>query len=151
MVGRDGSWRLNTLVKGFARHIDGFASSYSGTGDILILGKRKSDMLKAFERMKEIGGGMVLVEENQVVHEISLCLKGSMSELDMDSLIKVEKKMIELLKEKGYKYDDPAFTLLFFSATHLPFIRLTPSGLYDVKNNNVLVSPVERETTHKII
>ncbi|WP_420488198.1 adenine deaminase C-terminal domain-containing protein [Gottfriedia acidiceleris] len=151
MVGRDGSWRLNTLVKGFAQHMGGFASSYSGTGDILILGKRKSDMLKAFERMKEIGGGMVLVEENKVVHEISLALKGSMSELEMDSLIQIEKKMIELLKKRGYKYDDPAFTLLFFSATHLPFIRLTPSGLYDVKNNNKLVSTVKRETTHKII
>ena len=47
--------------------------------------------------------------------------------------------MKELLKERGYTYNDPAFTLLFFSATHLPFIRLTPSGLYDVKNGKVLV------------
>lgn len=151
MVGRDGTWRLNTLVKGFAGHIRGFASSYSGTGDILILGKRKSDMLKAFERMKEIGGGLVLVEDNEVLHEVSLPLRGSMSELEMENLIKVEKKMIQLLKERGYQYDDPAFTLLFFSATHLPFIRLTPSGLYDVKNKKVLVSPVKRETPEKII
>ena len=35
--------------------------------------------------------------------------------------------------------------LLFFSATHLPFIRLTPSGLYDVKNGKVLVYPTKRE------
>ena len=52
--------------------------------------------------------------------------------------------MIELLKERGYKYNDPAFTLLFFSATHLPFIRLTPRGLYDVKNRKVLVPPIKR-------
>ncbi|PEJ59082.1 adenosine deaminase [Bacillus sp. AFS002410] len=151
MVARNGTWRLNTLVKGFAHHIGGFASSYSGTGDILILGKRKSDMLKAFERMKEIGGGMVLVEENEVLHEVSLPLRGSMSELELEKLIKIEKKMIKLLKEKGYQYDDPAFTLLFFSATHLPFIRLTPRGLYDVKNNKILVSPIKREVPQKII
>ena len=55
--------------------------------------------------------------------------------------------MIELLKERGFKFKDPAFTLLFFSATHLPFIRLTPSGLYDVKNRKVMVSPTKREMT----
>lgn len=145
MVARDGSWRINTLVKGFAQHLGGFASSYSGTGDILIIGKRKTDMLFAFERMKEIGGGMVLVEENHILHEIPLPLTGIMSNLDMSFLIKDEKKMIELLKERGYKYNDPAFTLLFFSATHLPFIRLTPSGLYDVKNRKVLVFPTKRD------
>ena len=63
----------------------------------------------------------------------------------MDQLIKVEKKMISLLKERGYAYNDPAFTLLFFSATHLPFIRLTPSGLYDVKNREIFVSPIKRK------
>lgn len=147
MVGRDGSWRINTLVKGFAQHLGGFASSYSGTGDILIIGKRKSDMLIAFERMQAIGGGIVLAEENQILYEIPLPLKGMMSDLDISSFIPVEKKMIALLKERGYPYNDPAFTLLFFSATHLPFIRLTPSGLYDVKNQKVLVFPTTRENS----
>ena len=145
MVGRDGSWRINTVVKGFAQHLGGFASSYSGTGDILIIGKRKTDMLIAFERMHAIGGGMVLAEENHILHEIPLPLTGIMSDLEMGFLIKDEKKMKELLKERGYKFNDPAFTLLFFSATHLPFIRLTPIGLYDVKNGKVLVYPTKRE------
>lgn len=138
MVARDGTWRINTVVKGFAQHLGGFASSYSGTGDFLIIGKRKTDMIAAFERMKAIGGGIVLVEDNQILHEIPLPLKGLMSDLDMDSLIKEEKQMIALLKERGFQYNDPAFTLLFFSATHLPFIRITPSGLYDVKAQKVL-------------
>ncbi|WP_318503328.1 adenine deaminase C-terminal domain-containing protein [Bacillus sp. T3] len=144
MVARDGSWRINTLVKGFAQDLGGFVSSYSGTGDFFIIGKRKSDMLMAFERMQAIGGGMVLVEQNQILHEILLPLSGIMSDLDMDLLIREEKKMIQLLKERGYQYNDPAFTLLFFSATHLPFIRLTPSGVYDVKNREVLVPPIKR-------
>lgn len=144
MVGRDGSWRINTLVKGFAERLGGFVSSYSGTGDILIIGKRKSDMLVAFERMKEIGGGMVLAEENSILHEIPLPLRGSMSNLNLDQFIQSEKKMIDLLKQRGYQYNDPAFSLLFFSATHLPFFRLTPSGLYDVKNKKIVVSPTQR-------
>lgn len=144
MIARDGSWRINTVVKGFVQRVSGFASSYSGPGDILLIGKNKKDMQLAFERMKAIGGGIVLVEEQQILHEVPLPIIGRMSNLEMDELIPLEKKMIALLKERGYKYDDPAFTLYFFSATHLPFIRLTPRGVFDVKNKEVLVPPVKR-------
>ncbi|MED0875733.1 adenine deaminase C-terminal domain-containing protein [Bacillus mobilis] len=142
MIARDGTWRVNTVVKGFAKELGGLASSYSGTGDIILIGKNKEDMLTAFHRVKELGGGMVITEKNEVLHEITLSLLGIMSKLKMSELIQEEKQMVKLLQERGYGYDDPAFTILFFSATHLPFIRVTPIGLYDVKSSKVLDSPV---------
>ncbi|MEK4596519.1 adenine deaminase C-terminal domain-containing protein [Bacillus sp. FSL R9-9497] len=142
MIARDGSWQVNIAVKGFAKELGGLASSYSGTGDIILIGKRKEDMLTAFRRVKELGGGMVIVENNEVLHEIALPLLGIMSNLKMRELIQEEKQMVKLLQERGYAYDDPAFTILFFSATHLPFIRVTPIGLYDVKSSKVVVPPV---------
>ncbi|EJQ53088.1 adenine deaminase [Bacillus wiedmannii] len=142
MIARDGTWRVNTVVKGFAKELGGLASSYSGTGDIILIGKNKEDMLTAFHRVKELGGGMVIAEKNEVLHEIALPLLGIMSNLKMNKLIQEEKQLVKLLKERGYAYDDPAFTILFFSATHLPFIRVTPIGLYDVKSSKVIASPV---------
>ncbi|MBJ8080846.1 adenine deaminase [Bacillus cereus group sp. N14] len=142
MIARDGTWRVNTVVKGFAKELGGLASSYSGTGDIILIGKNKEDMLTAFHRVKELGGGMVIAEKNEVLHEIALPLLGMMSNLKMNKLIQEEKQLVKLLKERGYVYDDPAFTILFFSATHLPFIRVTPIGLYDVKSSKVIASPV---------
>ncbi|KAB2460092.1 adenine deaminase [Bacillus sp. CH126_4D] len=142
MIARDGTWRVNTVVKGFAKELGGLASSYSGTGDIILIGKNKEDMLTAFHRVKELGGGMVIAEKNEVLHEIALPLLGIMSKLKMTELIQEEKQLVKLLQERGYAYDDPAFTILFFSATHLPFIRVTPIGLYDVKSSKVLDSPV---------
>lgn len=56
MIARDGTWRVNTVVKGFASELGGLASSYSGTGDMILIGKSKSDMLTAFHRVKELGG-----------------------------------------------------------------------------------------------
>jgi adenine deaminase len=141
MIARDGTWRVNTVVKGFANGLGGLASSYSGTGDIILIGKRKEDMLTAFHRVKELGGGMVIAERNEVLHEIALPLLGIMSDLKMSALIHKEKKMVKLLQERGYAYNDPSFTILFFSATHLPFIRVTPIGLYDVKSSKVLATP----------
>ncbi|MGE1127582.1 adenine deaminase C-terminal domain-containing protein [Bacillus wiedmannii] len=142
MIARDGTWRVNTVVKGFAKKLGGLAISYSGTGDIILIGKNKEDMLTAFHRVKELGGGMVIAEKNEVLHEIALPLLGIMSNLKMSELIQEEEQMVKLLKERGYVYDDPAFTILFFSATHLPFIRVTPIGLYDVKSSKVIASPV---------
>ncbi|EJS76808.1 adenine deaminase [Bacillus cereus] len=142
MIARDGTWRVNTVVKGFAKALGGLASSYSGTGDIILIGKSKEDMLTAFHRVKELGGGMVIAEKNEVLHEIALPLLGIMSDVKMSDLIQEEKKMVNLLQERGYAYNDPAFTILFFSATHLPFIRVTPIGLYDVKSSKVVAPPV---------
>ncbi|MGQ3736295.1 adenine deaminase C-terminal domain-containing protein, partial [Bacillus sp. Fil] len=143
MIARDGTWRVDTVVKGFANKLGGLVSSYSGTGDIILIGKSKEDMLTAFHRVKELGGGMVIAEKDEVLHEIALPLLGIMSNLKMSELIQEEKQMVKLLQERGYAYDDPAFTILFFSATHLPFIRVTPIGLYDVKSSKVLASPMK--------
>ncbi|MES5939200.1 MULTISPECIES: adenine deaminase C-terminal domain-containing protein [unclassified Bacillus cereus group] len=142
MIARDGTWRVNTVVKGFAKKLGGLASSYSGTGDIILIGKNKEDMFTAFHRVKELGGGMVIAEKNEVLHEIALPLLGIMSKLKMNELIQEEKQLVKLLQERGYAYNDPAFTILFFSATHLPFIRVTPIGLFDVKSSKVMASPV---------
>lgn len=92
MIARDGTWRVNTVVKGFAKELGGLVSSYSGTGDIILIGKSKEDMLTAFHRVKELGGGMVIAERNEVLHEIALPLLGIMSDLKMSELIHKEKK-----------------------------------------------------------
>ena len=144
MIDRNGEWRINTFVKGFANQLCGFASTYSGTGDIILIGKRKEDMLLAFQRMKEIGGGIVIAEHGKIIFEIPLELKGYMSTKELSDLIEEEKQLKKLLQERGYQFGDPAFTLLFFSATHLPYIRITPIGIYDVMKKEVLLSPVTR-------
>ena len=59
----------------------------------------------------------------------------------MSELIQEEKQMVKLLQERGYAYDDPAFTILFFCDA-LAFIRVTPIGLYDVKSGKVVAMPV---------
>jgi adenine deaminase len=48
MVDAKGKWRINTIIKGFANKLCGFASSYSNSGDIILIGKRKEDMILAF-------------------------------------------------------------------------------------------------------
>lgn len=144
LLDRHGKWRINTVLKGFTKSVSGFASSYSNTGDIFLIGKSKEDMMLAFHRMKEIGGGIVLAEKGKIVHEIPLPLSGLMSDKDLPELIEEEKRLKEYLMERGYPFTDPVYSLLFFSSTHLPYIRVTQLGMYDVMNKTVLFPTLMR-------
>ncbi|MCZ0755941.1 adenine deaminase C-terminal domain-containing protein [Anoxybacillus sp. J5B_2022] len=144
LIDRNGKWRVNTVVKGFATHVKGLASSYSNTGDLLLVGKSKHDMLLAFQRMNEIGGGIVLAENRKIIHEIPLPLGGMMSMKHVEALIAEEKRLKELLKERGYSFVDPIYSLLFFQSTHLPYIRITQKGIYDVMNKTILFPSIMR-------
>lgn len=136
-----GKWRVSTVVKGFANDLSGFASSYSGTGDFILIGKKKSDIVRAFNRVKELNGGIVIAENGHVLSEIQLPLKGYLSNLPMSDLIEEDKNFTAVLREKGYAYEDPFYSLNFFSAIHLPYIRVTQTGLYEVMKRQVLEAP----------
>ncbi len=144
MVDKNGHWIINTIIKGFAKNVSGFASSFSNTGDLILIGKNKKDMLLAFQQLKQQQGGIVLTERGKVINSIKLELYGVMSNKRMEEVIKEEKSLVSALKERGYLFEDPIYSLLFFSSTHLPYIRVTQKGIFDVKKKTVLFPSIMR-------
>jgi adenine deaminase len=144
LIDRKGKWRINTIIKGFATNLSALASSFSNTGDIILIGKNKKDMLHAFNRMKELGGGIVMAEDAAIVCELPLALGGIMSDLPVEELMIGEKRLLEELKIRGYHFSDPIYSLLFFPSTHLPYIRITQQGMFDVMNKTVLFPSIMR-------
>ena len=139
LVDRDGKWRVNTIIHGFTEQLGALCSSYTTTNDIILIGKKKTDMILAWERMKEIGGGIVIVHEGEVLFELPLQIAGSMYGGGMSTLIDKELQLTRLLKEAGYAFHWPIHNLLFLSSTHLPYIRVTQQGLVDVMKREVIV------------
>ncbi len=144
MFDREGKWFIPTMLKGFATGLKGFASSYSMTGDIILIGKSFSDMKAAFRALKKQGGGIVVVENGEVIGRLTLDLNGFLSSKPLIELMKEEKQFVATLKKRGYTFTDPVYSLLFFSATHLPYIRVTQKGIYDVKKKTVLFPAIMR-------
>ena len=144
LLDKEGKWRLNTVLKGFANDFGGLVSSYSISGDYLILGKCKRDMLTAFERMKELGGGIVLVDRGEIIAEIPLPLCGMTSKEPVEQLIVQEEVLRAELLARGYKFEDPIYTLLFLASTHLPYVRATPLGIYEVMKKQILFPAILR-------
>src|SRR5690606_17092708 len=139
LIDRDGKWRVNTMLKGFVKSLGGLCSTFSTTDDIIIIGKRKADMRLAFERTKEIGGGIVLAHEGKIIYELPLALSGAMSTEDLETLISQVNGLIDTLKRYGYELSDPMYNLFFLSSMHLPYIRVTPKGIIDVMKRETIV------------
>ena len=144
LLDRNGKWHVNTVIKGFATGIQGFASSYSNTGDIILIGKSKKEMLNAFNEIKRIGGGMVLSENGGIVATLPLPIGGGLSAEPVQKLIEQELELKKALAERGYTKGDAVYTLLFLQSTHLPYIRITQMGLYDVMKKEIIVPATGR-------
>lgn len=139
LVDRHGKWRVNTVIHGFTDKLGALCSSYTATNDIILIGKQKSDMLLAWKRMKEIGGGIVLVHNGETLFELPLQLAGAMYDGNMDELMEKEIQLTRILQEAGYPFEWPVHNLLLLSSTHLPYIRVTQLGLVDVMKRKIIV------------
>lgn len=139
LLSKTGRWRVNTVIQGFTNQLGALCSSYSTTGDIINIGKNKSDMELAFHRMNEIGGGIVLVHEGNVLFELPLSLGGMMYDGTVEALEEQKEKLHQIVIESGYEFTDPIACLSFLSSIHLPYVRVTPQGIIDVKNQAVIV------------
>ncbi|PYZ96562.1 adenosine deaminase [Alteribacter lacisalsi] len=144
LVDRYGKWRVNTIIKGFAGDLYGMASSFSNTGDLVLIGKSKQGLLDAFQALKKQGGGIVLAGEDGVEASVPLTLNGKMSTLELPDIAEQERHLLRVLQQKGYRYGDPVYAFLFFSATHLPYVRVTQKGIFDVKQKKVLFPAIMR-------
>lgn len=142
LVDRKGRWHVNTMIKGFATGVQGFASSYSYTGGILLIGKNINDMMKAFEAVKAMRGGIVLVEKGEEIASIPLTIGGLLYDGDVEELIEKELVLKRALADRGYHLGDAIYSLAFLQSTHLPYIRITPKGIYDVMKNKLLLPAV---------
>ncbi len=50
-----------------------------------------------------------------------------------------ERELRALLRQRGYAFHDPIYTMLFLSADFLPSARLSSLGVWDVKRRRVLL------------
>jgi adenine deaminase len=144
LVDRDGKWVLNTRLKGFATRLTAIASTYTASGDFLLIGKDREKMIEVLKEALHQGGGIVAYfEDGEQIH-IPLPLSGGMSTATMDKLIELSQGFVQKMKKYGHRFNDPIYTLLFLTATHLPFVRLTKQGVLLIKEQQIVTK------THRI-
>jgi adenine deaminase len=139
LVDRAGRWVAPAVVAGFADRLDGLAATVTTDFNILVLGRQREAMARAVNRLLTVHGGVVLVEGDRVLWELPLPLGGIMTRLELPEAARRQEELHALLRERGYAFHDPFFTLLFLAADFLPAVRLTPRGVWDVKAGRLLL------------
>lgn len=140
-----GKRKTQAVLSGFGHHLEGLASTYTASGEWLVIGRDQQAMVKALDRVREMGGGVVLIDKGKIVWECPLPLAGKFSPAPMEEIICRAEELIDLLREKGHEHLDPIYSMLFFSSTHLPYARLTAEGIVDVKTGRIVHSSLPLE------
>jgi adenine deaminase len=146
LIDREGAWISRALVSGFAANLDGLASTYNTTTHLLVLGRRPQAIARAAQRVRELEGGIVVVEGEKVAFELALPITGMMSGLPFGDVVEVNGRLSRVVAKAGYEHHDILYTLLFLTCDFLPALRLTPQGLLDVKSSETLAAAERLKT-----
>jgi len=139
LLDRGGRWVAPGIVAGFAAGLDGLAATISTDFNIVTLGRSPEAMARAVNRLLELRGGVVVVDGAEVACELPLPLGGIMTRGSVEEAAGREGELREALVARGYAHHEPLFTLFFLSADFLPAVRLTPRGVWDVKQSRLLL------------
>lgn len=113
--------------------------------NIITVGVSDEEMAFAVQSLRELGGGIVLVRDGQVVESMPLPIAGLMTDRDgrwVDQRLTAihERAHSELGVSRAV---EPVMTLCFMSLPVIPELKLTDMGLFDTASFSFL--PVEAE------
>jgi adenine deaminase len=137
-ITRDGRWISRALVRNFAGSLEGFATTATSSGHLLVLGRNREAMALAASRVRDLGGGMSLAKGGRIVWEVSLPLAGIMASGRFEQAHIAASEMKAHLRGAGYPFSEALYSLLFLTADFLPGPRLTWSGVLDVRTGKLV-------------
>ena len=106
--------------------------------NIIALGRRKSDLILAANRVIELQGGIVLVEGGRVSAELPLSVAGLMSDLPLEETAAKIEELERRLRLGGVAWKQPLFFLFWLGMEVAPFFRITDRGLFDTEKGQFI-------------
>ena len=127
-------------IKGYGLKRGAVATSIShDSHNIIVVGATDEDMATAANRIVENRGGITVMENGQVLGEVTLSIAGIMSD---DSLVMVT-SALEDAKDEAFGLGvsrgiDPFMTLSFMALPVIPSLRITTRGVFDVSSQRYI-------------
>jgi adenine deaminase len=127
------------FVRGIGADIGGMATSVAhDTHGLALFGFDDDDMALAGNTLLNMGGGIVLADKGRVLYTLPLPNGATMSDLGIEDLAAEFDKGNRIMEEKGSALDNPMWTICFVTITSVAALRLTVSGVYDVKKGKII-------------
>jgi adenine deaminase len=128
--------RFTGLIRGLGFKKGALATSNVwDCGDIIVVGADESDMALAVNRVRELGGGMVLIADGSIAAERALPVGGVISTEPMETVADKLRRIQQTAAEFGAKSPNFSLTLETLPTPAIPFLRICSSGLFDLKES----------------
>ncbi len=129
----------NGFVKGFGLKSGSIASTVAHDHhNIVAIGIKYEDITIAVNRLSEIEGGIVIVDNGKVVRELALPLAGLMSAKPFETVEQDLKLLREAAYALGVSLDEPFLQLSFLALPVIPSLKITDRGIIDVKKFKII-------------
>lgn len=124
------------IVHGFGLQKGAVATTVAhDSHNAIVVGTNDEDMLVALEALQSMQGGLVVVEDGQVIGEMPLPVAGIMTDVEArvaaQQLHKVHEALHRIHPHLQFHF---FLTLSFLSLPVIPTLKLTDTGLFDVTN-----------------
>lgn len=106
--------------------------------NIVIVGVSDADIYAAFQRLRQLKGGLVAMDGEEVVAELPLPIGGLLSEKSCEETAADLKSIKAQVSTLGCSHDSPFMILSFLSLSPIPKLKLTDLGLVDVEKFEVV-------------
>ncbi len=121
------------LVRGFGLQSGALASTVAHDAhNIVVVGVDDGDMVRAVQRLAELGGGIVAVESRGIRAELPLPVAGLLSDAALDDVVAQSRACNEAAVKLGCTIATPFLTLSFLALSVIPKLKITDQGLVDV-------------------
>jgi adenine deaminase len=121
------------LVRGFGLRSGAIASTVAHDAhNLVVVGVKDDDMLRAVRRLAEAGGGVVVVDGGIVRAELKLPIAGLLSDASLEEVIEASNRCVEAARELGCELASPFQSMAFLALSVIPSLKITDRGLVDV-------------------
>jgi adenine deaminase len=122
------------FVTGFGLRRGAFASTIAHDAhNAVVVGCSDADIVACVERVGEIGGGLVVVADDQVLGELPLPIAGLLSDRPAREVAERLDHLHALVADLGGKLDAPFMAQSFLALSVIPALKITDRGLIDVE------------------
>jgi adenine deaminase len=121
------------FVTGFGLKRGAIASSVGhDSHNITVIGASDADMAAAVNRLRETGGGFVVVEDGKVLAELNLPIAGLMSDQPFGTVRGKLHHLREAAYGLGCTLPEPFLQIAFLPLPVIPHLKITDRGMFDV-------------------
>lgn len=128
------------FIRGIGLNEGAIAASVShDSHNLIVIGTSEADMAFAANRVRGLGGGMVVVRKGSVVAEMPLPYAGIMTDSPASDVAKQNEAVRESVHALGVPSDiEPFMTMAFVSLPVIPKIKMTTHGLFSSESWSIV-------------